>query len=194
MSKLQHPNLVQLQAILLHPLRMVMEYAPSGDLFHLLRNREMLPNAKLTWRLRMRIAEDIALGMLYLHSLTPPIVHRDLRSPNVFIMSFEENAPVAAKVADFGLAQRLTLSTGLSQFMLVFFFLSSSVSFFSYVTFSVRSLVPHPVFSSRFHRQARGMAMVRPRGLCLFSKLYRTRRCLFVRNHIMGIGFETVPL
>ncbi len=60
----------------------------------------------------MRIAADIAAGMLYLHSHTPPIVHRDLRSPNVFIMNFDENAPVVAKVADFGLAQHMTITSG----------------------------------------------------------------------------------
>jgi serine/threonine protein kinase len=42
--------------------------------------------------------------MWCLQSFVPPIVHRDLRSPNIFLVSLDENAPVVAKVADFGLA------------------------------------------------------------------------------------------
>jgi len=36
-------------------------------------------------RLKMKVAFDIARGMRYLHSFKPPIIHRDLRSPNCFV-------------------------------------------------------------------------------------------------------------
>ena len=39
----------------------------------------------LNWPLRLRIAMDIAQGMLFLHSSTPPIVHRDLKTPNILV-------------------------------------------------------------------------------------------------------------
>lgn len=42
---------------------------------------------------------DIAKGMEYLHALRPPVLHRDLKTDNVFI---DEN--YHAKVADFGLS------------------------------------------------------------------------------------------
>ena len=58
----------------------------------------------ISWRFRVRIAIDIARGLEYLHSLVPPVIHRDLRSPNIFLLSLDESAPVIAKVADFGLA------------------------------------------------------------------------------------------
>ncbi len=35
--------------------------------------------------LKMRMIFDVASGMNSLHSFNPPIVHRDLRSPNVFV-------------------------------------------------------------------------------------------------------------
>jgi serine/threonine protein kinase len=40
---------------------------------------------KIPWSLRWRIALDIAKGLSHLHSFQPPIVHRDLRSPNIFV-------------------------------------------------------------------------------------------------------------
>lgn len=36
-------------------------------------------------RRRLRMALDIARGMNYLHSCVPPIVHRDLKSPNLLV-------------------------------------------------------------------------------------------------------------
>jgi len=63
-----------------------------------------LPDKDIPWTLRMRIALDIANGMNALHSLSPPLIHRDLRSPNVFIVSHDHAQPVVAKVADFGLS------------------------------------------------------------------------------------------
>jgi serine/threonine protein kinase/GTPase SAR1 family protein len=109
MSKLNHPNLVRLYGITQHPLRMVMEYCPGLDLYSYLRrgsragDREM-PADQLR-KFQLRIAIDIARGMSYLHGLRPPIVHRDLRSPNVFIMSTDPNGEVVAKIGDFGLSE-----------------------------------------------------------------------------------------
>ena len=62
------------------------------------------PHSLPSRRFKLRVAEDIAKGMLYMHSFYPPIVHRDLRSPNVFIYTFTPSEPNVAKVADFGLA------------------------------------------------------------------------------------------
>ena len=37
-----------------------------------------------------------------MHNHVPPIVHRDLRTPNIVIVTLDCNAPVVAKVCDFG--------------------------------------------------------------------------------------------
>ncbi len=90
-----------------------LELAPMTDLYKQLHDNT-LSDAKLSWTLRLKIALDVARGMHHLHSLTPPLLHRDLRSPNVFLMSLDEGADVIAKVADFGLAQQLTTTSGIT--------------------------------------------------------------------------------
>ena len=84
MSCLNHNNLCELVGLCLSPLSMVMEYMPKGDLFNLISKE---PDILSDYRVKVRIAYDIAQGMAHLHSYTPPIAHRDLRSPNVFISS-----------------------------------------------------------------------------------------------------------
>ncbi len=113
MSKLRHDNIVRLFAIMLRPLRLVMEYCAEGDLRSALRQRRIWGGAvpadpphvpPLCWK----IALDIALAMRFLHSQSPPIAHRDLRSPNVFLVSLDPDSAVCAKVADFGLSVAVT--------------------------------------------------------------------------------------
>ena len=60
---------------------------------------------ELTWtRQLLRLARDICTGMEYMHSLDPPILHRDLKPPNILI-SGEKQSPLfkwTPKIADFG--------------------------------------------------------------------------------------------
>lgn len=39
----------------------------------------------LSWKQRHTLALEIAKGMKFLHSMKPVIIHRDLKSLNVFI-------------------------------------------------------------------------------------------------------------
>lgn len=52
---------------------------------------------------------DIASGMVFLHSRRPPIVHGDLRSPNLLLdLTIDRDRPrYHVKIADFGLARML---------------------------------------------------------------------------------------
>jgi serine/threonine protein kinase len=54
-----------------------------GSLDVYLRN----PQNKLGWPQRLAFAQDIAAGMHFLHTFNPPIIHRDLKSPNVLVCS-----------------------------------------------------------------------------------------------------------
>jgi ankyrin repeat protein/GTPase SAR1 family protein len=53
----------------------------------ILGRRHGLLLAPIDWPLRLKLAVDIACGMRYLHSLEPPIIHRDLKSVSMFSRS-----------------------------------------------------------------------------------------------------------
>eukprot|EP01125_Pyxidicula_operculata_P012355 TRINITY_DN4057_c0_g1_i2.p1 TRINITY_DN4057_c0_g1~~TRINITY_DN4057_c0_g1_i2.p1 ORF type:complete len:2474 (-),score=525.58 TRINITY_DN4057_c0_g1_i2:159-7580(-) len=94
-----HPNLVSILAVTMNPLCIVTELANYGNLYDYIHN----PSKSLTWKLRVRIALDIALGIHYLHTQDPPIAHLDLKSPNILLFSIKpgDGAP-CAKLTDFG--------------------------------------------------------------------------------------------
>eukprot|EP01127_Copromyxa_protea_P000452 TRINITY_DN1036_c0_g1_i1.p1 TRINITY_DN1036_c0_g1~~TRINITY_DN1036_c0_g1_i1.p1 ORF type:complete len:1863 (-),score=380.38 TRINITY_DN1036_c0_g1_i1:23-5611(-) len=105
MSTTKHPNLVNLIGYTLQdPPAMVLEFIPHGDLQDLLSKHV---NDPLSMALRLRFAWDIARGLEFMHSVDPPLVHCDLKSPNVMIASLDPHALTCAKVADFGLTKEL---------------------------------------------------------------------------------------
>ena len=70
----------------------------------------------MDWLLRLKIASDIVSGIAFMHSLNPPLLHRDIKSPNIFLV----RSPVGidrgtdefittplAKVGDLGLSVHL---------------------------------------------------------------------------------------
>lgn len=70
---------------------------PLGDLHDVLRKY-----LSLSWDTKLSFALGIAKGMEYLHGLSPPIVHRDLKALNVLV-----DANYQVKVADFGLSKAI---------------------------------------------------------------------------------------
>ena len=103
MYRLRHPNLVQMHGIMLAPLRIVLEFCASGDLMGVLKRRQIKGRP-----IKMRLALDIANGMHFLHSLDPPFAHRELRSPNVLLVSISaasKDAVAKVKLADSSLTQ-----------------------------------------------------------------------------------------
>jgi serine/threonine protein kinase len=57
----------------------------------------------LNWKTKLSLILQTAKGMKALHDMKPPIIHRDLKSLNVFVM-LQDNQWIA-KVADFGLSR-----------------------------------------------------------------------------------------
>eukprot|EP00038_Savillea_parva_P029806 m.73591 g.73591 ORF g.73591 m.73591 type:complete len:1221 (+) comp8848_c0_seq1:376-4038(+) len=73
----------------------VTELMDGGSLEDTLHN----PNCDLPWRLRIKFATHVALGMNYLHTMH--MLHRDLKSANILL----DKALTQAKVCDFGMAR-----------------------------------------------------------------------------------------
>jgi len=102
MSALQHPFVVNLRAYSVNPFTLVLELIRFGDLYKFIHS-----DKNPIMELNMKIALDISIGMQFLHGYEPPAIHRDLKSLNVLLYSLNENDPVVAKVADFGLSSLL---------------------------------------------------------------------------------------
>lgn len=102
MGSVQHANIVNLIGYSLkRPYSMVLEYVPHGSLYDYVRQHE------LSWPMRLRIGYDIAVAMYQLHTCKPPIIHQDLKTPNVLIAGLNPIDTVVAKVADFGTSSKL---------------------------------------------------------------------------------------
>lgn len=115
LKNLRHPNiLLFMGASCKAPYYFVVtEFCENGNLFELMHQHK---NIALNWDERRRIALEVALGMNYLHSFEPPILHRDLKSMNVLL---DKNFQV--KIADFGstkfLEVQMTKQKGTFQWM-----------------------------------------------------------------------------
>lgn len=104
--QVEHPNIVRLIGVVnqAEPLRLVLEYCAGGSLFELLHNCYHIP---LSWTQRLQVLAQTAQGMEYLHDYDPPIIHRDLKSPNLMLkeeVTSLSDVP-AIKLADFGFAR-----------------------------------------------------------------------------------------
>ncbi|XP_057986939.1 serine/threonine-protein kinase CTR1 [Hevea brasiliensis] len=100
MKRVRHPNVVLFMGAVTKPphLSIVTEYLPRGSLYRLI--HRPAAGEMLDQRRRLRMALDVAKGINYLHCLNPPIVHWDLKSPNLLV---DKNWTV--KVCDFGLSR-----------------------------------------------------------------------------------------
>ena len=103
LSQARHPNIVQFLGVYFEegsqfPI-LVMELLPT-NLTSCLERYGVLPN-----EVSYTILNDIALGLCYLHSQTPSIIHRDLSANNVLVSS-----NMTAKISDLGVARILNLT------------------------------------------------------------------------------------
>lgn len=103
LSTIRHPNIVNIMAVCDDPPFVVMQYYEEGSLYDVLKRcrREERIAARFHWMRRLTVAIDVCCGMIFLHSQSPPILHRDLKSPNVFI----EKDFTGASVGDFNLSK-----------------------------------------------------------------------------------------
>jgi hypothetical protein len=113
LSTLIHPCVVRLFAVVAQPAKLVVEFCKGGNLQQFLNER---PASAVSDSLRLAIAYDVARALAYLHEQRPPVLHRDLRSPNVLLVASDEQVlnevmqrgGAVAKLTDFGLAMHMT--------------------------------------------------------------------------------------
>ncbi|KAJ0398808.1 hypothetical protein ATCC90586_004730 [Pythium insidiosum] len=124
LAALEHPRIVPLLGVAWTSpvdLTIVLQLAERGDLLSLLaavrpsrqetveetkeeamENDASAADDRLPFQLRIRVALEIAEALVYLHSLSPAVLHRDLKSGNVLL-----DAEWHVLVADFGCARCL---------------------------------------------------------------------------------------
>jgi serine/threonine protein kinase len=121
MSILRHPNVLQLFGCSLtaQAIWIVSELCSLGSLRQLLDDNDRVLPASL----RLNLAVQVAEGMTYLHNQNPPIIHRDLKSHNIFVhetftdvsedasnaSKIESQSTIVARIGDWG-AARASLS------------------------------------------------------------------------------------
>ncbi|KAI3443150.1 Protein kinase domain-containing protein [Psidium guajava] len=104
LSEIRHRNLVTLLGYCLENgcQMLVFEYLPNGSMCNHLYDTGQESSTKLEFKQRISIALGAAKGLCHLHSLRPPLVHKNFKTANVLV---DEN--FIAKVADAGLTKLL---------------------------------------------------------------------------------------
>ncbi|OWM63976.1 putative serine/threonine-protein kinase [Punica granatum] len=115
LCKLQHPNIVKMLGYCVSNTDRVLvyEFIEKGSLDLWLHNTSMESDnhviwpgqaieqfVPLSWAARVKIIQDVAGGLAYLHGLPEPIIHRDIKASNVLL-----DRNFNALIADFGLAR-----------------------------------------------------------------------------------------
>ncbi|ESQ29424.1 hypothetical protein EUTSA_v10023334mg [Eutrema salsugineum] len=87
LGRLKHNNLVPLRAYFQakEECLLVYDYFPNGSLFSLIHGSKVSGSGKpLHWTSCLKIAEDLAMGLVYIHQ-NPSLTHGNLKSSNVLL-------------------------------------------------------------------------------------------------------------
>lgn len=150
--RLRHPNIVLYMGIAMTPTEVciVTELMARGNVRDLLVPAPGARAVKLEWNIRLQWALDTAQGMAYLHSLTPTMIHRDLKTTNLLV-----DRGMNVKICDFGMsrlqdADKVMTAVGTVQFaapeVLKHERYNEKVDLFSYGTVMWELYTRQPVF------------------------------------------------
>lgn len=187
-SQLRHPNIVQFLGVhfqqgVREPI-LVMEFLPTNLTSHI-EQYNILPTD-----VNCSILHDVALALRYLHSQTPPIIHRDLSSNNILL-----TPNMTAKISDFGNAKRLlendlvgapklTINPGTIDFMPPESFIANPVYDTCIDEFSYGVMMIH-VFSGKWPAPEIGPTYTKPDGTMIAVTEADRRKAL-----LDGIGWD----
>lgn len=115
-STLRHEKIVSFVGVswnTLSDMAVVLEFMPNGDLEQLLRRQQDSKSEDFDWYQnsatlpsKAALALDIMDAVVYLHSFSSPIIHRDLKTKNVLLGPSYE-----AKLSDFGISREWQVDT-----------------------------------------------------------------------------------
>ncbi|ETV99750.1 TKL/DRK protein kinase [Aphanomyces invadans] len=114
-SKMESPYVVRFVGVAWTKpanITLVTEFMDGGDLRSILQANAL--SRTLTWRHKMQCALHVAEGLVYLHTMDPVVIHRDLKSRNVLL-----DARLNAKITDFGIAREaedVTMTAGIGTY------------------------------------------------------------------------------
>ncbi|KAE8907269.1 hypothetical protein PF005_g8846 [Phytophthora fragariae] len=120
MASLEHPRIVEFIGVAwdsLTDLCVVSEFMEGGDLRALLSRYHAEGRSSGFDYHKVKIALHVAHALTYMHSLDPPMVHRDLKSKSILL-----NSDLDAKLTDFGASREridrtMTAGVGTSLWM-----------------------------------------------------------------------------
>lgn len=110
LAVLRHPNIVQFLGIFVDnsdiPV-LLMEYLPF-NLDSVLKGA-LGQEVEISLAMKCSILFDVSLGLNYLHTLHPPVIHRDITDGNILLSS-----GMVAKISDLGVARLVDRQLGAS--------------------------------------------------------------------------------
>ncbi|XP_074480599.1 leucine-rich repeat serine/threonine-protein kinase 1 isoform X2 [Sebastes fasciatus] len=107
LHSLQHPCIVSLVGISIHPLCFALQLAPLGSLNTVLEEKRKGTGSSympLGHMLTFRVAYQIAAGLAYLHRKS--IIFCDLKSDNILVWSLEVQDTINIKLSDYGISRQ----------------------------------------------------------------------------------------
>ncbi|KAM3625600.1 uncharacterized protein V6R79_014655 [Siganus canaliculatus] len=105
LHSLQHPCIVSLVGVSIHPLCFALQLAPLGSLNTVLDGRRRgSAHLPLGHMLTFKVAYQIAAGLAYLHRKS--IIFCDLKSDNILVWSLQVQDPVNVKLSDYGISRQ----------------------------------------------------------------------------------------
>lgn len=121
MATMDHPNIVQFVGVAWDAITevcAVSEFMAGGDLRALLGEFHTSKKPRGFDFAKVKIAEEVAQALTYLHSFDPVVLHRDLKSRNILLSADQ----MSAKVTDFGSSRvqadmTMTIGVGTSLWM-----------------------------------------------------------------------------
>eukprot|EP00049_Salpingoeca_infusionum_P015489 m.302008 g.302008 ORF g.302008 m.302008 type:complete len:1197 (+) comp15885_c0_seq1:112-3702(+) len=121
---------------------LVTEFCDRGSLFSILKDESIVLTLERKWQ----FLNDICQGMVLLHSLSPPCIHRDLKSMNVLCRS-----DWTLQISDFGTAKLMQHLCGEEEFSRVSFQAKDSQTFLTNTQGTLRWCAPEILRGGIYH-------------------------------------------